>query len=511
MKKYHYLAYLFIFLFILPKAVYSFTNNEIPKIYFKPLPNLSLTFDPALMEDMYSFHIASQIYDTLFQYDEFLTIKPHLVSSYKTSDDGKIIVFTLRPNIKFHNSKSLAADDVIYTLQRFLKKTPHKYPELFLIEGSQDFVSGRSASVKGLKKISELSFEITLSLPSPTIFMVLSTQNLAILPKDFDSSPNRFIGTGPFKVKDYKKNKSLELEANKEYFRGIPKLEKIIYTYADRKEAIDKFNRGLFHDLQWYNPKPEEINISYNVAKFAVPRVAVLLFNTKKSPFNNRSAREAFSVAINKDKLMSACFSDKFNAQGFIPYGIGGYDKGLKASEYNITKAKKLYSTQFNKTTPINIIWKEYHPCGDKFGELVKKDLESVGFSPNFRAVTYDRFWEIVNTTNSFDVVEVMLSIDYPEALPLLNYFKSNYKYNLSGFSSKEYDNLLKLAIVENDKYRRYNLYDQAQKILQRENVEFSLFYDVESIIYQKNISSFITPSVPVSSLPLSLFDLDNK
>lgn len=378
--------------------------SEPTQIYVKPLPNLSLTLDPQAMEDTYSFHVSSQIYDTLFKFDEFINLKPNLVESYQISDNGQVISLNLKRNIKFHNNKVLNADDIIYTIQRFIKNAHNRYPELLLVDGAQEYISGKSTSVKGINKSSSWSLEISLSAPSPTFIMLLATPSTGIMPANFNnhaSSSELPIGTGPFKVISFSKGMEITLTANKDYFNGPPKLDGIIYKYATRDQAIDGFNKGMFHDLEWYNPKPEEIKVSYSVAKFPMPRTAVLLFNTRIAPFNNKEARKAFVLAINKSELMSECFSDKVEANGFIPYGLGGYDRSSKDIAFDINESKKAFElSRIKKSDPINIIWLEHHPCSGKFGKLVEKDLTSAGFKPIFKYITYSEFSNVIFKTD---------------------------------------------------------------------------------------------------------------
>ena len=183
-----------------------------------------------------------------------------------------------------------------------------------------------------------------------------------------EATPRLPIGTGPFKVKSLANGKAIVLEANKDYFNGSPKLDEMVYKYAAREQAIDGFNKGLFHDLEWYNPKPEEIRVSYSVAKFPMPRTAVLIFNTRIPPFNNKEARKAFTLAINKPKLMSECFSDKVEAKGFIPYGLGGYDRNFHDAGFDLNESKVSFKlSKTKKDEPIDILWLEHHPCSGRF------------------------------------------------------------------------------------------------------------------------------------------------
>ncbi len=480
------------------------------KTYHKPIPSLAINFDPQTMEDSYSYHIISQVYDTLFELDEFLSIKPRLAADWRVSDDGLEYLIKLKPNIRFHDGKLLTADDVIYTLHRFIKKSPYKYPELLSISGVNDYLAQKTKTVKGIEKLSDLSVKIALVSPSPTFIMVLTTPHLSVLPSDLDKKIEtiffqRTNGTGAFKIKSYVKNKRLELVQNNDYFEGAPQISELFYEQATRQQAIDGFNNRYFHDLQWYNPSVSEIKVDYSVVKFPVSRVDLLIFNTRRLPFSDKRTRAEVVAAMDTQKLFNICYSDKIAAKGLIPFGIGGYDKNFNEYAAAVTTvSKRELSNQ-----KVIFLRMENYPCQRDFDGAVKDFLKTVKFDTQVNYVTFQDFIDNYWTNNNYDIVELQFFSDYPEAAPLLNYFYSRHPANISGFSSKKYDELLSQAGSMLDKYSRYNIYHQLQKILKDEAIIIPIYYDIETIIYQQKIRGMKQPALISASLPMKYISFE--
>lgn len=499
---------------ILSNFASGFANDY--KIYRKPLPSLAFVLDPQTVEDEYSVNILYQIYDTLFKFDEFLALQPNLATSWRVLDDGRKYIIDIKSGIKFHNGKLLTVDDIIYTIERFIKKGGAlRYPELQSIKGVDDFIAGKSANITGLLKITDLSFEISLIRPFSTMQMVLATYNLSILPKNANTLIQNPIGTGPYKFKSMENGKILHLIANKDYFGKPPYIDEIIYERSSRTEAIEKFNRGVFHDLQWYYPKPEELTTSYSVIKYLSPAVNVILFNSAASPSNEASFRKAVSLSINKQKLLKECFPDKMPAKGFIPYGLAGYDADFPEDIYNPQIAKKLLQSMPASKTKmeLTILRLENHPCHGKFDELIIDDLKKVGLNSKLKYVTYQDFMDNYFRSNSFNAIEFTLTPSYPDALALLNYFKSTSKENFARFKSAKYDELLQKSSSAMDRNERIKLYFEAQKIISAsiEAVTVNLYYYSNSVVYQPYIRGVIIPPFSSASTPMRTVYFENK
>lgn len=167
-----------------------------PDSFVVGIENAPATLDPRLATDAYSAKISHLIYAGLFQYNEQLELIPDLLESYHIVSPTEFH-FSLRPNLKFHHGKTLAAEDVAWTLNSIRRRkviSPHY---------------GTMQKIAGIEVTDELHFIITLKDPYAPFLSALS---IGILPAD--GSEN---GAGPFKLKEWIPETEVTLERFLDY------------------------------------------------------------------------------------------------------------------------------------------------------------------------------------------------------------------------------------------------------------------------------------------------------
>ena len=153
--------------------------------------------------------IGIHVYEALFQMDENYEPQPVLAESYEMSDDGKEYTIKLRQGVKFHNGDEMKADDVVASMNRWMELSPKAKT---LIGGSV------------FEKVDDYTVKLTVNEPSSDIIMVLASpiQFAAIYPKSVvdsasDEGVKEYIGTGPYKVAEWKQDQYVKLEKNEDY------------------------------------------------------------------------------------------------------------------------------------------------------------------------------------------------------------------------------------------------------------------------------------------------------
>src|SRR5690242_19917512 len=85
-----------------------------------PLDAEPSSLDPVTITDVTTLELLQNLYEGLVRFDEDNRIVPCLAERWEISADGKTYTFHLRANAKFHNGRSMTADDVKYSLERAL-------------------------------------------------------------------------------------------------------------------------------------------------------------------------------------------------------------------------------------------------------------------------------------------------------------------------------------------------------------------------------------------------------
>ena len=271
------------------------------------------------------------------------TIEPDLAEKWTTSPDGKVWTFQIRKGVMFHGDHGeLTAEDVVFSIQRAMNPKTSAFTSEF-------------AEVKSVEAIDPATVKITLAEPVPFFLgrlsnyhagMIVSKKAAEKLGDKFMTNP---IGTGPFMFEEYKSKQYVSLTANKRYFRGAPKIDKIIYRYipstSSRELAFRSGEIDLFYgdrDQRWVERM--RTNKDTVVDVFGPGEHRSLHFNMTIKPFDDIRVRRAVAYAINRDEIVQFLGKDVAEpAWSVVPNGYLGHTlEGIPKYDYNPEKAKAL-------------------------------------------------------------------------------------------------------------------------------------------------------------------------
>ena len=245
--------------------------------------------------------------------------------------------FHLRKGVKFHNGKPLTAEDVKYSFEQYA-----------------DTKNRRSVFARGISKI-EIKNASTVDLitSEPVSALLFNLTRLQIVPKEtrekegvaaFAAAP---VGTGPYKFVEWKRDQQLVLEANPTYWRGAPKIKRVIWKpIPDNFARVAALTRGEAQIIT--KVIPDHVSQIQQAGCCRVEHtltnlVTVYLINAQKGPLASTKVRQALNYAVDKDKIIKELY------KGYaIPIGSGipntdfGYNPRIKPYPYDPAKAKAL-------------------------------------------------------------------------------------------------------------------------------------------------------------------------
>ncbi|MBH0238357.1 ABC transporter substrate-binding protein [Methylobrevis sp. L22] len=241
-----------------------------------------------------------------------------LAESWVVSDDRSSITFTLA-EAKSHAGNTLSADDVMWTFERgwALKGTFYWYMHQML--KIQDF--------SAFQKVDDRTVKVQLPGPSPLIERLWVNSDLGIIDATEvkkhltaeDTWGTKWLSTNtasfsPYKVTTFTPGREIVYEANLDYYRGEPKLKKIIFreipTSANRVAALQA---GSIDVAEWLLPreldllsKSEAVKI-WKVYGNYIHRVD--LTNTIE-PFTDKRVRQALNYLVPRDQIGKSVYFD---------------------------------------------------------------------------------------------------------------------------------------------------------------------------------------------------------
>lgn len=493
-------------------------------VYRRGLSHDPSTLDPATLNDIYGRGMAQQIFDGLVTFDGSLGIRPAIAESWKRSPDGLTWTFYLRRGVKFHNAREVTADDFVYSFTRLLDPNVRSSAaELFLpIQGAPEYVTGRAQTVKGLRAVGRYTLEIKLSEPSPPFVSVLAIGYAKVVPreaveqhgKSFGLNP---VGTGPFKLVRWIRDKEIVLEANNDYFLKRPYLDRIHYKIFPGKsieEMFREFEQGNLEDsLIPADVRPRvKQQKQYQFIRRPVLALRFLGINNATPPLNNSLVRKAISYALNKNILVHGVYGDRYEiAMGILPPGTYGHNPAIKGYPYNPQIAKRLLKQAgypVGKDLPLLEIWSSV-----RFGDIERENahiveqLAAVGIKAKF---IYNTKWPSFKSDvygGKLPIFRYAWYADVPEPETFLyNLFHSKSPQNFMRYKNPKVDALLQRARIELDYLKRVSLYREVEQLIMNDAALVPLSFKSYERVFQSyvrnlNVSALGDPYIAVNKL----------
>jgi peptide/nickel transport system substrate-binding protein len=206
------------------------------------------------------------------------------------------------------------------------------------------------------------------------------------------------IGTGPFMFSEYKSKESVTLVANPQYFRGKPKLEKIVYRYilsdASRDLAFTSGEIDLTYgkqDQTWVDRMKKEKGTVVDV--FDPAELSVLYLNVTKAPLDDPRVRQAIAYGINRDQVVQFKGKDiSRTAHSIVPIGYLGQSDDVPLLPYDPEKSKALLKEAgYPNGLTIHIIHTNL-PGMLSMMEVVQAQLRKVGIILDMEVVEHATF-----------------------------------------------------------------------------------------------------------------------
>jgi peptide/nickel transport system substrate-binding protein len=270
------------------------------------------------------------IFDQNAQKNSLDTIVPDLATSWETKDEGRKLVFKTRDGVKWHDGKPFSAADVACTFDLIL--TPEKLRR-----------NPRSAWYTNVEKVtadgpSEVTFH--LKQPQPALLALLASGYTPIYPCHVPAADMRRkpVGTGPFKLAEFKMNEGIKLVKNQDYWKpGRPYLDAVEFSIiADRSTRMLSFIAGKF-DMTF--PADVTVPLLKNIKRDAPQAQCTmresgvstnLIINREVAPFDNPKVRRAMALTLDRDAFIRILSEGEGQMGGALlppPDGVWGLPK----------------------------------------------------------------------------------------------------------------------------------------------------------------------------------------
>jgi peptide/nickel transport system substrate-binding protein len=425
------------------------------------------TLDPHNQQDTPTANVCLNIFEPLLQRSPDLRIEPLLATSYKLVNDTTW-EFSLRRGVKFQNEEDFNAAAVKFSLERSADpKNKFRQPALQIIDR--------------VDILDNYTVRIITKAPYVLLDKVLCAIG-AILPPAYvqEKGPAYLstnpVGTGPYKFVRWVKDDYLMLEANEKYWRGAPRIKKVIFRpvpdATTRVAGLQTQELDIIANIPPHLSRLMDWKGRSFVSKAPSARAIYVAFDTTKGgAVANKRVRQAIAQAVNMESIIKKLL----DGNGIL-LGVNytkeqfGYDPSIKPYAYNPERAKKLlaeagYSQGFELVL--------HSPSGrylnDKeIAEAIVGDLRKVGINASLKTYEFGTYISNLASHNLYPAYLIGWGNPLFEAYATIGpSLRTGEPF--SNYSNANLDTLIKQAAITMDKRDRQKIYFKACKLIKEE------------------------------------------
>jgi peptide/nickel transport system substrate-binding protein len=417
------------------------------------------TLDPAKQSNQTDYSRGMMLYNGLTVLDGSLTPQPALAESF-TTQDAKTWVFTLRKGVTFHDGKALAPADVVYSIMR------HKDP------ATASKAKTLADQIDSVKATGPNQVTVTLSAPNADLPVILGTFHFHIV-KEGTTDFNAGIGTGPYKLKEFKPGVRSLVVRNEAYWKpGKPYLDEIEFVgIGDESARVNALLSGGMDLVGSVNPR--------SVARVqGTPGFAI--FTTQSGQYSDLVMRKDTGPGANPDFVLAMKYlfdREQMKKTVALDHAVLGNDQpidptnrfyfaGLPQRKFDLDKAKfHLKKSGISGTVPMVASPAALYSV--EIALMLQQAAQGIGLNLDVKRMPADGYWSNhwLNSPVGFGNVNPRPSAD----VLLTQFFKSDAAWNESRWKSPKFDELLLASRAETDLAKRKQMYADMQTMIHQE------------------------------------------
>ncbi|SDK70829.1 ABC transporter substrate-binding protein [Natronincola ferrireducens] len=446
------------------------------------------TIDPVKYTGVYEGDIIVNVGNTLVRYKQDLSeVVANLATEWSVSEDGKVYNFKLRDDVyfqkgKYQDGRQMKADDIKYSLERSAKES----------------AMNRLSMLDYVEVVNDFEVNCYLKDANSSFLTVLTDAGNVIVPQEEvegwgDAFGFNLVGTGPFKVVEWKRDDSVILERNENYWGPKPYLDGVTFKFiADQNMMTNALRTGEIDIATGLTGESVKIvNDDPNLVLSEIPglHVAYFYMNLIEGPTTDKRVREAIIRAIDIDQMVKGIYQYDEAQRAYLPLppGSWGYDPDLESliPSYDPEKAKELLTEAGYPDGFKTEIYVADQPARVKMATIIQQFLkQNLNIDLDIKTAEWGTFSDIASKGKA--PIYGMSWTWYPDPYFFLNQMFHSSQIgalgNGQGFNKPEVDELLDEAARVSNQEERAELYKKALKSITEEYSRVN--YSNEKVIY---------------------------
>lgn len=453
------------------------------------------TLDPQDTTENYSQRIVTQVYDRLAEFEESTgNIVPGLAERWEKLDDNTM-VFHLNKNVTFSNGDRFTAKDVKFSIERAksLPKVGHLYKLIDRIE----IIDDHTVKFITLEPFAPLLAHLTHKSAS-----IVHSKLVQEDAKKYFENP---IGTGSYRVKDWKMGDRIILEAVDTYFKGKPSIKNIVVRAIPEDSSkligLETGEIDISADMAAISKRTIRTNSNLTLLEKSSLSTSYVGMNTERGILKDPEVRKAIALGINRDDIIDAIMEGGAQkATGFLAPSVFGYPKDEIFPDYNREEAKKIIESKglTGAQLKINV---SNSSVTQQLAEIIQAQLKEIGIILSIEPLEWGTFLAETGKGNAdlFSMGWGPSTGDGDYGLyPNFHSSQLGANGNRSRYSNPKMDATLEAARKEMDIDKRKGLYGEAIKILNMDIPAVPLYYGNVNMGIRNNVKGAEAASYPL-------------
>ncbi|MCI5997814.1 MAG: ABC transporter substrate-binding protein [Peptoniphilaceae bacterium] len=485
-------------------------------------------FNPLFANTQYDTNVNKLVYDSLLKLNSKIELEPSMAEKYEISEDGKKVVFTLRDGLKFHDGKPVTSKDVKFTLSALASPDYEGDLQSYVqsIVGFKEIQMGTENNLKGVVCPNDKTVEINFETPYSPVLINIGT--LGILPShiwenieikkwsegnDFITKP---IGSGPYKLEEFKIGEFAKLVSNEDYFNGAPKLKTFTFKVIKEETVSAELLNGSIDLVDLSSVKSDEEKTlkdgGVEVKKYPNSKMQYMGFNLRDERLKDVNLRTAFAYGIDRESIVKGLLEGNgvvINTP-MVPT-LWSYPKtDLIEYKFDESKAKEyLKKAGYEDTNGNGVVDKDAKdleltltvPTGDtvreKTATVIQENLSKIGVKINLEMLEFKATMGKVVGNHEFELYLMGNTLDAdPDPTP--NWYstqasdeKGVFGWNIAGFKSEEADKLMDENRKATKQEERAKILNEFGKLLNKELPWIPLYASDIVKVYNKGLKNY--------------------
>jgi len=472
----------------------------------------SLNIGVAVLGTAYT--ISGLTYSTMYKVNLDGTFAFDLGTDVKRSDDGLTYTYTIRQGVKFHDGQPLTAQDVAFTYNLIKDHTDFPYLHSYV----EHFASVKAPDDKTV--VITLDQAIP-NIESKLVYLYIFPEHIwkehaGVPSPDGTATPGpnqsaafenlEMIGSGPFKMLEYKPNEFIRLGVNKDYYGGPAKVDELIFQIFQNSDVLVQALKSGQVDMITSVPNTSVAALKTD-AKIKVvagppqnPNLTDIIFNvvdpancptadggkcTGHPALRDKQVRLALAYATDKQKIIDVVLLGLGEPGiALIPSGLGDwFNSSIRDYEFDVDKANKILDDagykdsngdgirdmpDGSKPLTFRLNYPNTESTYPRVAELLSEMWTKIGVKLDIQVVESDALTAQCCPALDYDIMiwgwiadpdpNTLLIVPTTDQIPT--------GYNETGFSNARYDELYKQQGVELDHNKRKDMVWEMQTII---------------------------------------------